>query len=315
MIHLDSQSQIRVLSLTSQVFQKVAELSPGFPMCFFIGKTIKVTIPTTLLLWLAAIAVAQPPTDNRAKQPPADSDAATGDSPMVIETDVFAGDSDEAVESHVTIFTKDTIYDVRTKPDRLTIAFDRNSRRFLIGRTAPPMQTSLTAADLIRFSATLHTKAVDSADPVIRFAADPKFKQAYDRKNGRLSLTSELWDYDVEVQPVATPVARKRYREFSDWFTYLNAIFRPVPPGARLELNGALDHHQVLPTKVCVTLKTHGQSIKQSSQHRVKFSLDASEQALLDKWQQEQQTLPIVEFSRFHAAAERLARQPKRDSQ
>ena len=225
----------------------------------------------------------------------------------VIETEVFVGKSNHVAERHVTIFTDDKIYDIRTEPDRFTIVFDRTTKRFLIGQAMPPMQTSLTADDLIQFTARLQSKAASSTDPVVKFAASPKFTETYDEQSGRLQLKSSVWEYDVQVQSVSDKTTRERYREFADWFSYLNAMFRPLPPGARLKLNQALDQHSVIPKQVSVVVRFPGGEIEQRSEHKLRNRLNDADQQLLGAWEDEQRTLKIVEFARFHATSGQTA--------
>lgn len=224
---------------------------------------------------------------------------------FAIETKVFVGDADQPSETHLTIFRDNRVLDVTLGTAGSTIEFDRSTRDFQMSHQTPPMITRIAAEELVRFSASLQAKALEAEDPLIRFAAQPEFTQKYDADQQRLSLNSPFWNYDVQLIPIDDDQVLQRYREFADWFTYLNSLFRPLPPGIRLELNQALDRRQCIPRQVTVTVHPPGDvaPIRQRSEHRLIQPLGQRERAALSQWDATKDDLPLVQFGKFHSSA------------
>jgi hypothetical protein len=92
----------------------------------------------------------------------------------------------------------------------------------------------------------------------------------------------------------------KRYTEFANWYTYLNALFRPLPPGVRLELNRVLDQRHCLPERVVVRIKQRGKVVvEQQSRHQLISPLTPRELAQITAWQQEQSDFRSVDFATY----------------
>ena len=219
---------------------------------------------------------------------------------FAIETTVYSGDETKPTASYLTIFYEQKIYDVCEVPNPTTIVFDRTSRDFQIANSAAAMRSSITSEELMRLAASLREQAKEARDPLIRFAVDPKFKCDFDKAKRHLSMTSDVWDYHVDVRIEQDPQVLARYREFADWFSYLNSAFRPLPPGLRLELNGMLQRYQAIPEKVVVHVKRTGD--KQRSEHRWVQPLGSRELEAVEKWSSLKETLPAVNFAKYHAA-------------
>ena len=164
------------------------------------------------------------------------------------------------------------------------------------------MQTSLSADELIRFAAAEQAQALNAKNDLARFAADPKFTETFDAESGHLSLTSPVWDYFVETRRVEDREMLKRYGEFANWFTYLNALFRPLPPAVRLELNGVLDRHGCLPERVVVQIKRNDRVVvEQQSRHELIAPIGEKELQRVRDWEQEQADYRLVEFPVYRA--------------
>ena len=88
--------------------------------------------------------------------------------------------------------------------------------------------------------------------PFLKFAANPRFDETFDRDTGKLVLTSPLETYTVDTSPASQHQdSMTDYHEFLDWYTQLNTLLTsPVPPDPRLKLNDALLRHRVVPIKV-----------------------------------------------------------------
>lgn len=219
---------------------------------------------------------------------------------FAIRTQIFQDDQPRAVAENLTVFRDDAIYDfLITEPQTATI-FDVPGRRFTLTDPGRSQQTVVAADELIRFASEEHTKALKSPNELVRFATAPKFEESFDEATGRLTLTSPLWDYEVETESWSDAEQAKRYGEFVHWYAYLNAMFRPLPPGLRLELNQALARHHRYPTRVIVRIKQNGDVVmRQESRHQVIKQLTASETKRLENWLENQPSLHLTDFVSF----------------
>jgi len=219
---------------------------------------------------------------------------------FAIHTTVHSRGESKPAAEHITVFTDGQIVDfLLSDPERVT-QFDSASRQFILAIPGEKKKTTLSAEELIQFAATEQGRAEASSSELIRFAAKPAFREQFDRDAGTLSLTSPHWDYLVQTSRDASPDTLARYGEFANWYTNLNALFRPIPPAVRLELNRVLDRHGCLPTQVRVRIKRDGQVIQeQESHHELVPHLTQREDELLARWKKAAPTcesVPLPEF-------------------
>lgn len=219
---------------------------------------------------------------------------------FAIHTTVHSRGESEPSAEHVTIFTEGQILDfLLTSPERVT-QFDSASRQFMLAMPGQKKKTNLSADELIQFAATEQGRAEASSSALIRFAAKPTFREQFDRDSGTLSLTSPHWDYLVQASRDASPEVLSRYGEFANWYTNLNALFRPIPPAVRLELNRVLDRHGCLPTQVRVRIKRDGDVLlEQESRHELILHLTQREEQLLARWKEAAPTCESVPLPQF----------------
>ena len=177
---------------------------------------------------------------------------------FAIETEIFSSESKQAQASNVTIFSDDKVYDFSLIPDHSVTVFDPMSKRFTVADGRYRIQASLTIDELIRFVATEQTRAADLDIELIRFAANPNFEIEFDESTGQLDLISPVWSYHVETTRIDDDQL-DRYNEFAKWFTQLNALFRPIPPSIRMELNEQLAKRNSFPTRVSVEIRKNGE--------------------------------------------------------
>ncbi len=213
---------------------------------------------------------------------------------FAIETSVQAN-SQSPPAKHLTIFTASRIYDYSSLPPEQVSWWDREKAAFTLINLARGTRTTVGGEDLVRFAALERRRALESPDPLIRFAADPHFAVAWNTQTERLVLQSDWWDYEVQTERAPTDEIEVSYFEFADWFTRLNALFRPIPPGVRLALNRELSERHLLPKQVVVRLKQDGQVIAtQRSTHVLSRQLSAKQQALLSDWHtRHRKSLPV----------------------
>ena len=219
---------------------------------------------------------------------------------FAIESDVFVDNDPKPFATNVTIFSDGLIYDFAVKPDDRVTVLNSEAKRFLLADTRKQTQSSLSVDELIRFVAAQQQAATQSKMDLIRFAASPEFETAYNEKTGQLSLSSDHWDYRVETTPIEDATIGAQYNEFAKWFTQLNALFRPIPPAVRMELNRELQQRSRLPVRVTVHLKKNGRTtVRQESRHRLITKLTQRERQMLDNWKDRKAAYLRMPFHEF----------------
>ena len=221
---------------------------------------------------------------------------------FAIKSQVFRGEEQEPIGENITIFRGSMIYDFNELAPHDVTVFDTKSRRFVLACPDRHVQTSLSLDDVLQFAAAEKARALGSTNEVVKFAVDPRFSESFDAPAGRLSLTSPVWDYIVDIQPVKDRELLRRYTEFANWYTFLNALFRPVPPDVRLELNRVLDQRGVLPQQVVVRIKRDQTVVvEQRSVHELVATLGPSELDRILDWEHSHKDYRSVDFSAYQA--------------
>jgi hypothetical protein len=171
-----------------------------------------------------------------------------------IETKVYQQDEEQPVSEAVTLFQGGVVYDFLSSPQQIAVfrkpTADRPGR-FILLDPVRQQRTELTTDRIAAALEKLSDWAVSQPDPLLRFAAAPKFQESFDAETGRLVLTSYLRTYVLETSAPAKPESLGEYREFLDWYAQLNALMNThEPPQPRLAVNAALAKHAVVPTRV-----------------------------------------------------------------
>lgn len=168
------------------------------------------------------------------------------------------GEKEPCVES-TTIFLSGVVYDYLKSPAEQTV-FDRNSGRFVLLDLARRVKTDVPLEKVTSLCQHLKTWAAGQKDPLLRFLANPRFEQDFDRSSGRLTLSSPSVDYNLTTAAAESLEISQTYREFSDWYCQLNTLLNPGsrPPFARMAVNEALEKHQQFPLQVELVLRLDG---------------------------------------------------------
>lgn len=183
----------------------------------------------------------------------------TTESPVVaqqmrIETHVFVDNQTEPASHTVTLFDSDTVYDFFEEPPQITVfrpPTASHSGSFIMLDLEAKQRTEVSTERISGLMKKLTRWAGEQEDKLLKFSADPEFEESFDEESGLLTLESTVWNYTVATVPAENAKALARYREFSDWYTRLNAMLHSTPPpGARLKLNAALAKHGVVPVEI-----------------------------------------------------------------
>ncbi len=185
-----------------------------------------------------------------------------------IETKIYTGDPKdkkiEPISKTTTLFKDGIVYDFLENPEQTAVfrkATGGKPGRFILMNDKERAQTEVSTEKLANTMKDLRKWASGQKDPFLKFAANPRFDEIFDRNTGKLVLASPLETYTVETSPATQHQdSMTDYHEFLDWYTQLNTLqTSPVPPDPRLKLNDALIRHRVVPTKV--ELKRTGEDL------------------------------------------------------
>lgn len=169
------------------------------------------------------------------------------------DTEIFLGDAKEPALASSTIFTGLRAYDfLITEPEEVTI-YDFGRREFKLLHAGRKMRTTVTAEDLLTFTATY--KTLKTKSELFQFCLQPLFEETF--ADDVLQFSSKPLSYRVTCVEPGSVGADQRYREFADWSARLNAM-RPgsLPAFPRLELNKALAERGVMPEQIERTIVT-----------------------------------------------------------
>jgi hypothetical protein len=169
-----------------------------------------------------------------------------------VDNAVYQGKEKTAVSASVTIFHKEIVYDCMPQE---TVVFNKTAGRFVLLNMKNHARTEIAADDLNAFIKQLQPRAAQTADPLVKFLADPKFQQQFNESTRELTFASPLLTYRLTLSPQTSAAAVEQYREFSDWSAKLNAMLVPGsrPPFARLLVNAAVAERKAIVSQVVLT--------------------------------------------------------------
>ena len=221
-----------------------------------------------------------------------------------IETKVFVGKETEPVSEDLALFRGEQVYDFLNKPREVTV-FDKPRSRVILLDPARRIKTILTMEHLMAFSDELRTWCGRQSDPLLKFAAEPRFDQSLDSASGELVFTSPFLTYRVATVKAGTDDIARQYLEFSDSYARLNAMTNPgsTPPFSRLKIDEALFLSHAVPEKVQLTMppRSHfgGKPTIVRSEHSVNWRLLESDQQKIQEAEEYLVTFTQVSLERY----------------
>lgn len=235
-----------------------------------------------------------------------------------IETKVFLGDEEVPVSQNTTLFEKGVIYDFAENPSRVAVFYhgaQGEAGRFLLLSPTLSLRTEVDTARVDAALDKLGQWATRQQNPLLRFAANPKFEETYDEESGELTLTSPQIAYKLLTVPLEDAAAKGDLQNYWNWYAKLNCLLSPsIPPHARLEVNRVLASRQLLPQEVTLTLAgdestrlraEHEYLWRLSKEDRDRIRLVGDQLTLFDEVSNE-------EFHNAERAAVGAAARPKR---
>lgn len=137
------------------------------------------------------------------------------------------------------------------------------------------------------------------------FQLRPEFQERFDAKRNLLSMTSEFYSYNVQVDTKQQPKIVDDYLRYADWTKRLNALLDPraIFPAPRLIVNQTLRSRGAMP--VTVTLKHPGPNgMHYQSRHLIRWKLTESDKEAVVTWNRRlaDKDMRWVSFNEFQKA-------------
>jgi len=222
-----------------------------------------------------------------------------------IETDVYVGEEEAPASHTVTLFEKSAVYEFVDKPNQVIVyrtSSEGRPAQFILLDPETQRRTDVDVARVEKLMQKLTRWASEHKDPLLKFAAAPKFEETFDAERGSLTLASPEWTYRVATVEAEDAAALKRYRDFTDRYAELTSmLFNSPPPGPRLALNAALAKHGVVPVEI---QRTTGGEDKNAvrAMHLFSWRLSREDRTRLDEAQAFLANFKKVDNEKFIAA-------------
>ena len=224
-----------------------------------------------------------------------------------IDTKVYLAEETEPISQNVTLFQKGVVYDFLAESKQIAIfrkLSSAESGTLILLDPTRQVRTDLTTEEILLYSRGLQDWATTHKDPLLKFSANPDFKEAFDERETTLTLTSERMKYRLLTIPCSES-ASQQYKEFSDWYVRAAARMHQgaLPPFPRLMVNAALARHQVMPGEVHLEVPASAghPALVVRSTHDVLFLLSQKDRQEIEKAQQHLAEFKKVDFKEFQA--------------
>jgi hypothetical protein len=176
--------------------------------------------------------------------------------------------------------------DARTENAQISI-LDAHGGRLVLLDSRRHLRTELKCDQLVELAASLKVKAAAQTDPLLKFAADPKFTETAGSTGDDLTFSSPVMTYHVKTQKATSAEAARQYWEFSDVFARVNVATSPGarPPFPRIAINESLGKRDLVPKEVDVTIsrgRLSGKPEVRHSEHLFHWRLLEADQRRID---------------------------------
>jgi hypothetical protein len=228
-----------------------------------------------------------------------------------ISTKIYRGAKDDKpklVSQTTTLFLSGTVYDFFADGSQTAVFRKQADQpgRFILLNPEKRIRTECTTDQLAGLIGHMREWAGQQKDPMLRFAANPQFKESFDPENSKLVLASNLQTYTVATEPVSHPEAMAEYREFLHWYTQLNAMLKAgPPPEPRLRLNESLSRRRLVPVTVELTLEGEKEPLR--AEHEFNWRLSRADMDQIEDVRASLASFKEVDNKEFRKASEPVA--------
>jgi hypothetical protein len=219
-----------------------------------------------------------------------------------IESKIYVGNENNPSSESLTLFRGGQIYDFLSKPSETTVV-NRTRGLVILLDPARKVRTEIRGDRLTAFGDELKLWAGKQTDPLLKFAADPRFEQSLD-PGGELLFNSPFINYRVRTVKANTETVAQEYLDFADSYARLNALTNPgsVPPFPRLAINAVLFKQQLIPEKVQMTMPSRqrfGSKTTLRSEHSVTWRLLESDLARISEADEQLVTFTPIPLEQY----------------
>lgn len=231
-----------------------------------------------------------------------------------IESRVYTEKEEEPVSKSTTLFKAGMAYDFLEEPNEITVLDPQRGRIILLDATHR-LKTEVGTAQIVEFITQMKLRAADSEQELLKFLAEPAFKETWDAQDQELTLSSDLMTYKVTPQRAPTPDISNQYHYFSNWYAQLNAMTHAagLPPFARAKLDDVLVRRELLPKNVELTVSMRSRfgrrDVKLRSEHEIAWKLLGEDERRIADAHAAMAQYRQVPFDEFQ---QRAAKQAKR---
>jgi hypothetical protein len=223
-----------------------------------------------------------------------------------IETFVYVGGEEQPVSHTTTLFENSAVYEFVDDPEQIIVyrhaSGDDDSGVFILLDPATERRTEIEASRVSKLMDKLSGWAAKQDDDLLKFSANPEFKETFDAETGSMTLANAEWTYRVATVEAEDPAALERYRKFTDSYAELTAMLHASPPpGPRMALNAALIKHKVVPVEIRRTIDGDEKNVVRAV-HEFSWRLSKDDRTRLDEAQKKLASFQKVENSAFIAA-------------
>jgi hypothetical protein len=239
-----------------------------------------------------------------------------------VDTELFVGAEKEPALETLTIFSGGLVYDFVLTEPREVVILDAQRGRFSLLDESRAIRSEMSTQDLLDFTLALERHAAEAKNPLLSFAAKPRFEttEKVSEQNGQsgieLRLAGKPIEYVVLGQRPEQPAAAKLYRHFADWYARLNAT-RPgnLPAGARLALNEELGRRELLPrevTRIITPANPLARKSELKSRHLVNWTLSGEDRRRIERAGDWLATYKAVSYDEYRGADREPAQQARK---
>jgi len=227
-----------------------------------------------------------------------------------IETKIFVGDEAEPVSENLTLFHRGVVYDFLMAPEQIAVfrhSVTSAGGRFILLDPSRKLRSEISSEEIMTFLDGLQAWAATQDDPLLKFAADPNFKEVFDPVRGDLRLESDLMRYSLATDEPHDATAIELYHEFSDWYGRLGAVTHvgSLPPFPRLAVNASLARHHRIPRTVHLTIPARRpyrtNDVVMRAEHKVGWRLARRDQRRIEQVGEQLVQFKLVPYKEFQA--------------
>jgi hypothetical protein len=230
-----------------------------------------------------------------------------------IESKVYADNSQAPVSESVTLFADSRVYDFLSSPREITL-LDIPRNRIVLLDPARKVRTELTTDKLASFVEQLRVRASQQTEPLVKFAAEPKFEESRDDADWMI-FSSPQMTYRVHTIKSNNPAVVRACREYADWTARLITMVHPgsLPPFPTLTVNAAMEREGLFADQVERTIAPSGRLGKKPSvvrsEHSLELHLSGSDRKRIQEVGEDLVTFPEISLDQYLRPVEQAKRQ------